>query len=500
MTRDEARPAGGQTAGDGEDAVEQPRLVRPLARLLLAIFFRTIEVVGAEKVPRRGPLVFAANHINGLVDPALLLIALPRQPRFLAKSTLWKMAVVRPFLELAAAIPVYRRSDPGVDASQNEDTFARCHAALAAGGAIALFPEGRSHNEPALVPLKTGISRIVLEAEERYGGIGTRIVPIGLTFEDKGRFRSRVLVQIGEPVDPTPELADYQQAPREAVRTLTERVRQSLKTVTLNFPSWQEARLIERAAELYARPQSELPSETPLASRFAVLKAFIAGYLSLRERAPERVAAVASAVASYDELLARHRLRDAQVAARYPAGGVVRFVAKSLLLLLVRMPLAVLGTVLNGLPFWAVHTVAPRMGKTPDVLATYKLFGSLIFYPLAWIVAASLAGGWLGWPAGVAAFLLAPLTGVIALRFWERRSFFLSEARAYLMLRAARHGAPGAGAEDEADDGGEPASLRVLDQRRRSVLDAVRGLVAEIEEPDAGLPDGVSAPASGDRS
>lgn len=485
MTREEGKPAGDPIVE--EVAAERPRLVRPLARLLLAIFFRNIEVVGAANVPRNGPLVFAANHINGLVDPALLLVALPRQPRFLAKSTLWQKVIVRPFLELAAAIPVYRRSDPGVDASQNEDTFARCHAVLAAGGAIALFPEGRSHNEPALVPLKTGISRIVLEAEERYGGIGTRIVPVGLTFEDKGRFRSRVLIRIGQPVDPAAELDDYQHAPREAVRALTERVREGLKTVTLNFPSWHEARLIERAAELYARPQSELPSETPLAARFAVLKAFIAGYLALRERAPERLAAVASAVASYDELLARHRLRDRQVAARYPADGVLRFAAKSLLLLLVRLPLAALGTALNGLPFWTVHMVAPRMGKTPDVLATYKLFGSLVFYPLSWIVAASLLSGWLGWPMGVAAFLLAPLTGVIALRFWERRSFFLGEARAYLMLRGARQGKAPAGADGEGID--------ALDQRRGAVLDAVRGLVAEIESERPG----VSVPGFGGR-
>lgn len=448
-----------------EDAAAQarPRLVRPLARAVLAIFFRSIEVVGAERVPLDGPLVFAANHINGLVDPALLLVAAPRVPRFLGKSTLWRNVVLRPFLRLAAAIPVYRQGDPGADPADNQATFARCHAVLAAGGAIAIFPEGRSHNEPALVPLKTGISRIVLEAEARYGGIGSRIVPVGLTFEDKGRFRSRVLVRFGEPVDPAPERAVYESDPRGAVRALTERVRQALAQVTVNFPSWREARLIERAAEIYSRPSSALPAERPLAERFALHKAFVAGYRDLEARAPQRLRAVAEAVEAYDALLARHRLHDRQVASLYPAHGVLRFLAKSLGLLAVRLPVAMLGTATHAVPYLAVDVASRRLGKAPDVVATYKLFGSLLFYPLVWLAWAALAARLLGWPAALAALVLVPASGVVALRFWERRQFFVREVRAYLLLRTA---------------GRASAELKA---KRRAVLDAVQALAAELE-------------------
>ena len=445
-----------------EEARARPRVVKPLARALLAVFFRSIEVTGAERVPATGPIVFAANHINGLVDPALLMLAAPRAPRFLAKSTLWSNIVVRPFLRLAAAIPVYRRSDPGVDSAKNQETFSRCHAVLAAGGAIALFPEGRSHNEPAIVPLKTGISRIVLEAEERFGGLGTRIVPVGLTFEDKGRFRSRVLVSFGDSVDPAPECEVYERDPRGAVRALTERVREALAHVTLNFPSWQEARLIERAAELYARPESDLPAEPTLAERFAVHKAFIAGYRTLQARAPERVRTVAAAVEAYDDLLSHYRLRDRQVASRYPRLDVLRFLAKSLGLLLVRLPLAVLGTLTNAVPYLAVDVASRRMGKTPDVVATYKLFGSLLFYPAVWMSWAVIAGHFFGWPSALASLALVPVAGAVALRFWERRRFFVREARAYLLLRSAGQ------------------ATAVLKNRRQAVLESVRALAAEL--------------------
>ena len=49
------------------------RLLHAFARLVLKIFFRRVEVVGEERIPLDRPLVFVANHVNGLVDAALLV-------------------------------------------------------------------------------------------------------------------------------------------------------------------------------------------------------------------------------------------------------------------------------------------------------------------------------------------------------------------------------------------------------------------------------------------
>lgn len=438
----------------------RPVFVTGLARALLSVFFRQVEVVGEERVPRGAPLMVVANHVNGLIDPAVLLGFLPVRPRFLGKSTLWSNPVLRPFLDLAAAIPVYRRQDPGVDASQNVETFAACYEVLRAGGTIALFPEGRSHSEPALAELKTGVSRIVLEAEAKYGGIGSRILPVGLTYDDKGRFRSRVLMAIGEPLDPAAELALYGDDPQGAVRALTARVRDALEEVTLNFPSWDEARLIERAAEIFARPSAELPSEPSLGDRFELGRAFIAGYAQLHAAWPEEVEKVAEAVREYDARLAHYRLRDVQVASAYPTGRVALFVLKSLAVLLLRLPLAAAGLAVNYPPYWAVGRLARRLGGEPDLPATYKIFGSLVLYPLTWILWSVAVGlAWGLWPA-LAALALAPVTGYFALRFYERRRYFQGQARAFLLLRS---GHPG---------------VEELRRLRREVLGAVERLAA----------------------
>src|SRR4029077_13008151 len=165
-----------------------------------------------------------------------------------------------------------------------------------------------------------------------------RIVPVGLSFDHKERFRSRALVHVGEPIDPAAEWPLYQEDGPEAVRALTARVDRALREVTINYPSWEEERLIARAADLYGRPRLDLPEGRRLAESTELHRAFVEGYRDLRQRFPERVEAVAGCVRQYDQLLRENHLRDAYVAAVYPTGGVLRFTGKMLLRLLVYLP------------------------------------------------------------------------------------------------------------------------------------------------------------------
>jgi glycerol-3-phosphate O-acyltransferase/dihydroxyacetone phosphate acyltransferase len=414
------------------------RFLRALIRLVLRVFFQRVEVVGEEMIPLDRPLVLVANHVNGLVDPLLILGPLPVWPRLLAKSTLWKIPVLRPFLQMAGVIPIYRAQDK-VDTAQNEEAFARCHDVLIASGALCLFPEGKSHNEPMLQPLKTGLARIVLGAERKQPGLGVRIVPVGLTFDEKESFRSRALVQVGEPIDPSPEVELDRTDNPAAVRALTARVDQGLKEVTVNYPSWEAAWLIGRAAELFGRAELDMPRSRRLAERFAVHRAFVEGYHELCRRYPDRVRAVEDAVREYDHLLRAFRLKDEHVASAYPPQPVVRFVVRALLRLLVHLPLAIVGTVLNVLPFYLVRAAAWIVRRSPDQVATYKVFGGLFLYPLTWIVESILAVRWTGsgWLAALT-FLAGPLTGYAALLFHEQSRLFWRESKAYLILKTRK--------------------------------------------------------------
>ncbi len=144
-----------------------------------------------------------------------------------------------------------------------------------------------------------------------------------------------------------------------------------------------------------------------------------------------------------------------------------RFISKSVGLLAFRLPLAAIGTVLNAIPYWGADAVARRKRGTPDVVATYKLFAALVFYPLAWVLWA-LVAGWLGgWKLALATGLVAPLAGYVALRFHERRGHFRREARAFLLLHSGRR------------------SMAELRGRRAEVLAAVRDLASAYQSIEA---------------
>jgi 1-acyl-sn-glycerol-3-phosphate acyltransferase len=136
-------------------------------------------------------VIFVLNHPSGLIDPAFLLCLAPRRVAFLAKAPLFRMPVIAMLCRAFEAIPVHRRQETGADPVANRATFETARAVLASGGAIALFPEGASHSEPKLRPLKTGAARIALGAAAGLTGPPIQIVPAGLYYRAKRTFRRR---------------------------------------------------------------------------------------------------------------------------------------------------------------------------------------------------------------------------------------------------------------------------------------------------------------------
>ncbi|MFC1611374.1 1-acyl-sn-glycerol-3-phosphate acyltransferase [Myxococcota bacterium] len=195
------------------------RLIMRLVGMAADLFYCRRDIGGT--VPENGPLVLVANHPNALVDPVLVARVADRPLRFLAKAPLFDMPVIGWLVRWVGALPVYRAVD-GASTSQNVDTFTAVHEALIEGDAVCLFPEGVSHSQPALQPLKTGAARMALEAEVRRDfGLGVRIVPVGLTYRDKAMFRSEVAIQVGVPIPASRVAPLVAEDDRAAARALT---------------------------------------------------------------------------------------------------------------------------------------------------------------------------------------------------------------------------------------------------------------------------------------
>jgi glycerol-3-phosphate O-acyltransferase / dihydroxyacetone phosphate acyltransferase len=389
-----------------------------LASLLTHVFFRHVDVEGEENLPRRGPLVVVANHTNGLVDGLLLMATLRRYPRFLGKSTLFRILPLRPFLKLAGVVPVYRRSDHDGDEGpdRNEATFRTSRELLARGGVVALFPEGISHNEPALQPLRTGAARIALSAADE-GTAALVTVAVGLVYDHKATFRSRALVRVGPPRPVAPLVGGYRSDPRAAVRGLTDDMADQLHQVVTTYRSWREAEVLAAIADLVVAggPGSDAEGEQAgLAEREQV----VARLASVDLDATDAGRALKRAYEEYRRDLALMGLSDAQVTARY-GGNYRRALAWSLFKVAIALPPGLVGALVHAVPY----QIMKRLGKLPrneSIKSTVKLLGCFALFNVNYLVIAEVVRRKRGWLAGAIAFVAAPLSGYATLRLSER--------------------------------------------------------------------------------
>jgi 1-acyl-sn-glycerol-3-phosphate acyltransferase len=235
------------------------RVLVAWARSAIRVFYRRVEVDGIEHVPTDRPAMLAASHTNGLADVAVIVGAAPRFPHFLAASPWWKRRGPRTLFELGGVLPVHRPGDARNRQHSNSRTFAACHDALRAGEHLAIFPAGAMYDDPRGQPMKTGAARIALGAAA--DGVGEiAIVPVGLVYEDRGRFRSDAAIRFGEPIEIDDWLARYGAERRPTVRALTAQLTEAVDKV---------------AAPLDARDLSA-GSRRGRAARLAVLTPFAA--------------------------------------------------------------------------------------------------------------------------------------------------------------------------------------------------------------------------------
>jgi len=444
-------------------------LIRWLAEALVRLYYPVRLVEGAARIPRDRPVVFVLNHPNGLLDPLVLRVATGRVARFLAKSTLFGNPLGRLTMDAFGSIPVYRAHEAGArakDTSRNDEAFARCRAALARGEALALFPEGVSHSDPQLRPLKTGAARITLSAEREVadggGRLGAVVVPAGLFYERKARFRSRVLVDVGEPLETAPLLAAYRADERAAVDALTDEIKARLDGVVLQAETRELLAGIARVARWTAdKPRDGEPGEdaAELAAEHKRARELLTAYERLRARDPARVEAVAAEARRYARTLYHLGVRN-------PWGLEVEVIAPGRVLgalakMALALPLALVGAALGWAPYRLAGVVAGRITHDEDILGTVKLIAGATFLFVAWVGETVGAALWLGprWIAPV--FFGALVSGYVALRFEELVGDTVEAVR-HLWLRAFHFD-----------------TARRLGERRRALADSVARALRE---------------------
>lgn len=406
------------------------RLLVTFLGLVTRVFFRTIEVVGGEHVPREGPVVFVGNHPNSLIDPVLVITTCGRRVNFAAKDTLFANPMMRGVLWAIGAVPIKRRQDhdgsdakveekvvdPNAPPVDNSSAFEALFAVLRGGGAFGIFPEGISHTRSELAPLKTGAARIALGAAKE--GVPVRIVPCGLSYRRRDRMRSRVLVQFGEAIEVDVEqMRALERGEHHVARELTADIESALRALTINAPDFDTLQVMDGVRRLY-RPKG---MSLTLAQQAELTRRFME-YWDRHQKLPE-VAQLYGDVAAYMGRLEELGIRDRDLVHGVSLGSRLLRIGAHLLLLLAFLPLALPGLLLH-LPAIVLAVIAgENLTNRGDVRATVKMV-VVTLAVLGGYLLSALAVLWaVGFPAGVpwavATLLALLLSGWATIRVLE---------------------------------------------------------------------------------
>eukprot|EP01065_Artemidia_motanka_P029782 TRINITY_DN35863_c0_g1_i1.p1 TRINITY_DN35863_c0_g1~~TRINITY_DN35863_c0_g1_i1.p1 ORF type:complete len:640 (+),score=144.53 TRINITY_DN35863_c0_g1_i1:74-1921(+) len=332
--------------------------------------------------------------------------------------------------------------EPHVDQKR---MFNDVYEQLAAGRCIGIFPEGGSHDRTTLLELKAGIAIMALGAAEKFPGLKVPIVPVGLNYFKGHRFRSRVFVDIGEPIVPTQEQVERYRAggadKRAAVQEVLSEVTQGVRAVTVQAPDYDSLQFFRLMRRLY------VPQDTGAAfdssDRFALMHTFAERYDELKDK-PD-VKRLYKSVALYRRILRSHNIPDYAVAThrtgeKLSAAVKLKGLAKTIALLLFFVLVSLPGVFLSFPLIVGTRVISNRKAKEAvakssvklagrDVLATWKILVSFIVVPFLHLLYTAVCAYKFGSTWGLAFFFFAPFIGATTVRASEQALNRAREAR-----------------------------------------------------------------------
>lgn len=271
----------------------------------------------------------------------------------------------------------------------NDDAFQHVFSALHNNGLITIFPEGGSHDRPDLLPIKAGFAIMALGAVAADPSCTVQIVPTGLNYFHRNKFRSRAVVEFGAPIKVTAEDGErYKENPRETVAKLLDEVTTALRSVIVTAPDFETLQVIQATRRLYTK-------KVPLSLVVEINRKLVIGYTRYKD--DPRIIHLKKAVLDYNRDLYRLGLRDHQVELafrnRFQSFGVLSI---RLIKIIILFSMAVPGTLLFAPIFILTHYYSKKKQKAAlaksvvkikavDIIATWKILTATIFAPSLYV-------------------------------------------------------------------------------------------------------------------
>lgn len=258
-------------------------ILRFMLNVGTSIIFRKFEF---DKIPQNpGGRISVATHINGLVDPSVMIKTQKKRIISLGRHDLITGPVIGWWSRRNGAQPVLRKAE--IEAGLTGPEFARkindrsmltVANCLAGGHGAVIMPEGKSHQDSRLHALRTGPARAALVAAaiaKERGNPPPVVQPTGLHWKTHHWFRTNCYVEYAQPIKinlvfdekESVRLAagEWIEPPSPAVHDLKEKMYNALSPLTPDSPNWETFRALKLIANLEAnhneRPFTKLSEE-----------------------------------------------------------------------------------------------------------------------------------------------------------------------------------------------------------------------------------------------
>ena len=211
-------------------------------------YYNKITITGTENIPETGPVIFAPNHLNALMDDmAVLMFASKKHSTvYLGRADMFKKPLVARFLRFAKIMPAFRIRDGYENLKKNTETFDESAEVLKNGHALCIMPEGNQELERKVRPLVKGIFRIAFTAQNEIGEAkNVTILPVGLDYEHFIRFGKNLTINIGKPINVSDYINDFNENQAKAINEIKDKLKFELNELTVNLDTVENYELFE---------------------------------------------------------------------------------------------------------------------------------------------------------------------------------------------------------------------------------------------------------------
>jgi 1-acyl-sn-glycerol-3-phosphate acyltransferase len=330
----------------------------------LSLFYRKIEIVGRENIPKDKPFMILPNHQNSFMDALLVCTQMPGFIFFLTRAGAFSTPFMNWFLRSLNMLPVYRVRDGLSSVTKNNEIFDQCVENLKKRHPILVFPEANHDLRRRVRPLSKGFTRIAFDAEAKNNWeMNLQMLPVGVNYEEHRRSRNKVRVVFGAPIPMKNYKEIFEEDERKAANQLKNDVAKGMKKTVMHVPNLDQ----------YPAMQVVLTD----------LENDVSNYLN-PDTANKNVAKVATVI-SEDEIEAGKNVVEISNAHDISV-KTINGRKKPWFLLILLSPLYLFSWVNNIIPYLPVKKMIREKIKDKAFDASIKFVMGLALFPAFWIL------------------------------------------------------------------------------------------------------------------